>query len=104
MPFCVTQTRDGYIRIVGNGEVFRFDGDNIVPWSVATKTRLSATAVYALHGARGGSLWIASASGPTHWNASALATLAASGVESIYEDSNGPIWYVEIPPLRISLR
>ena len=93
-PYPVAQTLDGYVWIGTQSGLLRFDGVRFVPLAQLTATPLPSKFVTALHGARDGSLWIATTQGLSHWHKNKL--LDVSGVSvanALLEDENGTIWF-----------
>ena len=97
LPFAIAQTQDGYLWVGTTSELLRFDGVRFVRWSADREQRLPPGRVYALHGARDGSLWIATSGGLSQWKNQTLTNFPGptGGVISILEDHNGTIWFAQ---------
>jgi signal transduction histidine kinase/ligand-binding sensor domain-containing protein len=92
----ITQTSDGYIWIVAEHSLFRFDGVRFLPWTPPNNQSLPNNGVTAVLGAGDGSLWIGTAGGLAHWKEGRLTnyttTPTGAGISSILEDHTGKIW------------
>ena len=95
-PQAVAQTTDGYLWIATDAGLVRFDGVRFVPWTPPRDASLPSSAIYSLLGARDGSLWIGTGSGPAHWTNGRLVRFPEVGgrINAMLEDDDGAIWIV----------
>src|ERR1044071_8910658 len=59
----ITQTRDGYLCLIGNSTHLRFDGLRFSPWLAARGHRMPSGAIHAVTVAHDGAVWFAGAAG-----------------------------------------
>lgn len=102
----IAQTTDGYLWLGGEVGLIRFDGVHFMPWQPPEPTPLPDERIYALLGARDGSLWIGTSNGLARWHEGKLTVLATVGrFGALVEDRRGTIWaghtraLSELPPL-----
>jgi signal transduction histidine kinase/ligand-binding sensor domain-containing protein len=96
VPMAVAQTTDGYLWIGTQTGLMRFDGVRFVPWRPKSGEESSLSNIYALLGARDGSLWIGTDnSGLSHLVDGDLIQYPdrPGGVGEIMQSANGEIWF-----------
>jgi signal transduction histidine kinase/ligand-binding sensor domain-containing protein len=96
VPMAVAQTTDGYLWIGTQAGLMRFDGVRFVPWRPKSGEESSLSNIYALLGARDGSLWIGTDnSGLSHLVDGDLIQYPdrPGGVGEIMQSANGEIWF-----------
>ncbi len=95
-PNQIAQTADGYIWIGTNIGLVRFDGVRFVPWNPPPGERMLDSRVFALLGARNGSLWIGTGYSVSRWKNGELTNFPqiSGRIESLVEDAEGAVWLV----------
>jgi signal transduction histidine kinase/ligand-binding sensor domain-containing protein len=92
--FAMAQTPDGYLWLGSEFGLFRFDGDQAVPWHPPAGQKLPDRP-YALLVTRDGTLWIGTFAGLASWNGDKLTRYPEIGrqfVTSLLEDRDGTVW------------
>jgi signal transduction histidine kinase/ligand-binding sensor domain-containing protein len=97
--FSITQTSDGFLWFSSppNQGIYRFDGVQFLPWSVAAKGG-SGTTILNVFGDRAGGLWAIGDSEIVHIkNGAVISRFQLEGFEphtSTFEDADGSVWVV----------
>src|SRR5579862_3364391 len=63
----IAQTPDGYFWLGTEFGLLRFDGVRAVPWQPPPAQHLPSAAIFSLHAARDGTLWIGTTKGVASW-------------------------------------
>jgi len=94
VPHAITQTKDGYIWLITDTDVLRFDGLRFTSFSDITGQQLPRGRTQALYGSSDGSLWIGIESIIYRWQGNSLSryTLPNGRVYTMKEDNNHVIW------------
>src|SRR5215472_10522563 len=97
----ITQTKDGYIWIATQSELFQFDGVRLMKWTPSGGGQFPSSKINALLGSSDGSLWIGTDSGLAQWKNQQLTMISGSqariSTSGIIERANGEIWFSSIP-------
>src|SRR5215472_14964964 len=99
-PRAITQTKDGYIWIASQSELFRFDGVRLMKWAPSGGGQFPSSKINALLGSSDGSLWIGTDSGLAQWKNQQLTMISGSQGRvgfSIIERANGEVWFSHGP-------
>lgn len=99
-PRAITQTKDGYIWIATQSELFQFDGVHLVKWTPSGSGQFPSSKINALLGSSDGSLWIGTDSGLAQWKNQQLTMISGSQGRigfSIIERANGEVWFAHGP-------
>jgi signal transduction histidine kinase/ligand-binding sensor domain-containing protein len=92
--FAMAQTPDGYLWLGSEFGLFRFDGDQAIPWQPPAGQQLP-NRPYALLVTRDGTLWIGTFAGLVSWKGDTLTRYPEIGdrfVTSLLEDREGTVW------------
>lgn len=94
-PTSVTQTLDGYIWVGTSTGVKRFDGARFDVLAPPANEALARPMVYAVRGARDGSLWIGTSADLEQWKSGHLVHHELKArIHAIAEDAAGNVWTV----------
>ena len=92
----IAQTPDGFFWLGTEFGLLRFDGVRAVPWQPPPAQHLPSAAIFSLHAARDGTLWIGTTKGVASWKDGKLTQypeLAGETIRApILEDHEGTIW------------
>src|SRR5262250_1439638 len=96
-PRAIAQTKDGYIWIGTQSELFQFDGVRLMKWTPSGGGPFPSSKINALFGSSDGSLWIGTDSGLAQWKNQQLTMISGSqariGLNGIIERANGEVWF-----------
>src|SRR5215469_16188390 len=99
-PRAITQTKDGYIWIATQSELFQFDGVRLMKWTPSGGGHFPSSKINALLSSSDGSLWIGTDSGLAQWKNQQLTMISGSQGRigsSIIERANGEVWFSRMP-------
>jgi len=94
VPDAMTQTKDGYLWLLTDADLLRFDGSRFTSFSDITGQQLPRGRTQTLYGSSDGSLWIGIESIIFRWQDNTLSRYALPNgrVYTMKEDSNHVMW------------
>jgi signal transduction histidine kinase/ligand-binding sensor domain-containing protein len=95
-PQTITQTTDGYLWVVDQSGLRRFDGVHFVPWTPPPGKQLPSPDITRALAARDGGLWIGTFRGLSHWTKQDLINYPNVRVNPFFEEEDGTLWFLRI--------